>query len=138
MILRTVQYVQSQGEQAEVVLRLKQMKNPFFQFLFQDNPLHKYYRYLQKNQQLIDSWMDLAEIQKAMEGQQQEKREDVKDKDKDKDKDTEAENGEEAQTESEQKEKGKEKDESQAMIEKKKKQLRLQKAKMMMSMLANK
>lgn len=42
----TAKFVQQQGEQAEVRLRLQHKDNPSFSFLFIDDPLHPYYKFV--------------------------------------------------------------------------------------------
>ncbi|XP_046386073.1 splicing factor, suppressor of white-apricot homolog isoform X3 [Ischnura elegans] len=46
IIEKTAMFINEQGAQMEILLKMKQAKNPQFQFLSFDDPLHSYYRHL--------------------------------------------------------------------------------------------
>ncbi|KAL0266238.1 UNVERIFIED_CONTAM: hypothetical protein PYX00_008841 [Menopon gallinae] len=46
VIVKTAMFINSQGPQMEILLKMKQAGNPLFNFLSFDNPLHNYYRHL--------------------------------------------------------------------------------------------
>lgn len=61
IILKTATFAMSQGEKAELTLKLKQLHNPNFGFLQDNHPLHPYYVFLKKNHELIESWIELQD-----------------------------------------------------------------------------
>lgn len=46
IIEKTAMFINNQGPQMEILLKMKQAGNPQFNFLSFDNPLHNYYRHL--------------------------------------------------------------------------------------------
>ncbi|KAG8226921.1 hypothetical protein J437_LFUL005678 [Ladona fulva] len=46
IIEKTAMFINEQGAQMEILLKMKQARNPQFQFLSFDDPLHTYYRHL--------------------------------------------------------------------------------------------
>ncbi|KAM7498907.1 hypothetical protein LguiA_023321 [Lonicera macranthoides] len=55
IIARTAMFVSKHGGQSEIVLRVKQGKNPAFGFLMPDDDLHPYFRFLVDHQELLQS-----------------------------------------------------------------------------------
>lgn len=46
IIEKTASFINTQGPQMEIILKMKQANNPQFSFLSFDCPLHAYYRHL--------------------------------------------------------------------------------------------